>query len=76
MLIAGYLPVRYLIAVMMYIGLMLNYILRINLNLTILTMVKSYNSTDNSSASQASDNVCGFEPDQKTQDDYVSFYVP
>ncbi|KAG7171475.1 inorganic phosphate cotransporter-like 7 [Homarus americanus] len=61
----GYLPSRYLVALMAFLGMVFNYMLRVNINLTIVAMVTNDNST-----SPVQD-VCHFKDDNDQTEDYV-----
>ncbi|XP_042217481.1 putative inorganic phosphate cotransporter isoform X1 [Homarus americanus] len=60
----GYLPSRYLVALMAFLGMVFNYMLRVNINLTIVAMVTNDNST-----SPVQD-VCHFKDDNDQTEDY------
>nr|XP_027225758.1 putative inorganic phosphate cotransporter [Penaeus vannamei] len=55
----GYIPKRYIVALMAFLGMVFNYMLRVNINLTIVAMVKAANTTNKSEA----EDVCGFGDD-------------
>ncbi|XP_069956844.1 sialin-like [Cherax quadricarinatus] len=63
----GYLPKRYFVAVMAFLGMVFNYMLRVNMNLTILAMASTdpTNSTNTTSPAHA----CNFQ-DQEDANDY------
>ncbi|XP_068204283.1 putative inorganic phosphate cotransporter [Palaemon carinicauda] len=44
----GFVPIRYLVALLSFFGMVFNYMLRVNINLTIVAMVKPSNSSNSS----------------------------
>ncbi|KAK3877665.1 hypothetical protein Pcinc_017627 [Petrolisthes cinctipes] len=63
----GYLPKRYVVAFMSFLGFVVNYMLRVNINLTIVAMVKTSNSSNSSDSVQE---VCGFDDETSSGDDF------
>lgn len=53
----GYLPRRYVVAIMAFLGMVCNYMLRVNINLTIVSMVKGSNSSQDSNSAME---VCNY----------------
>lgn len=70
----GFIPVRYLIAFFGFLGFTFNYMLRVNFNFTIVSMVNFYpdNSTSNSSSE------CGFQENNEnsTVTNEVNLRIP
>ncbi|XP_045621708.2 sialin isoform X1 [Procambarus clarkii] len=66
----GYVPKRYLVAVMAFLGMAFNYMLRVNINLTIQAMV----ATTNTTTSPAQD-VCNFQDEHQNSHDYAGEFT-
>ena len=58
-------------ACLSFIGLALNYVLRVTINLTIVAMIKPHNSS--SASSDHVLNECGFDSDDDDVQDFVSY---
>lgn len=56
----GYLPRRYLVAIMAFLGMICNYMLRINMNLAVVAMSVQGGGDNESHASSEAEEVCGF----------------
>ena len=68
-LFAGYVPARVVVSVISFLGVSLQYLMRISLNLSIVAMVKPMNFTNQSGHTS---NQCGFDPEEELGEDYVS----
>lgn len=66
----GYLPQRYVVAALAFLGMIMNFMLRINIDLAIVAMVKG-NTSD--SADDVDHNECRYQADNDTTlNEYVS----
>ncbi|CAL4065038.1 unnamed protein product [Meganyctiphanes norvegica] len=64
----GYLPGRYVIASMAFLGMIFNYMLRVNINFVIIAMVKAKNETNETIGEI--DDVCGYGPMETDDEGY------
>ena len=62
-------PARYILTVISFLGITLNFVLRININLAVRAMAKPMNFTNHSGLVV---NQCGFDYDEENIEDYVS----
>ncbi|XP_076069277.1 putative inorganic phosphate cotransporter [Oratosquilla oratoria] len=68
----GYLPCRYVVAFMAFLGMVCNYMLRVNINLAIVAMVKP----SESNITNGAQDVCGFGNSSDTSSDSYAGEFP
>ncbi|XP_069956909.1 putative inorganic phosphate cotransporter, partial [Cherax quadricarinatus] len=61
----GYVPKRYIVAIMAFLGMVSHFVLRVNMNITIVAMVTNSNNTIT-----PAQNICKFDDDYDTNNDY------
>ncbi|CAL4241455.1 unnamed protein product, partial [Meganyctiphanes norvegica] len=66
----GYIPARYVVCGLTFLGLMFNFMLRVNINFSIMAMVKNKEQTNHTNATLGNADVCGFGQLDQNEKEY------